>query len=59
MPHDSRRALAEVSASDQVRSRPMYSSGLGATGLLPGGLCHFRRFDFSKDEVDVCTREKS
>ncbi len=34
-PHDSRRAPAEVSASDQVRSRPTYSSGLGATDLLP------------------------
>ncbi len=35
MPHDSRRAPAEVSAFDQVRSRPTYSSGLGVTGLLP------------------------
>ncbi len=35
MPHDSRRTPVEVSASDQVRSRPTYSSGLGATGLLP------------------------
>ncbi len=34
-PHDSRRAPEEVSASDQVRSRPTYSSGLGATDLLP------------------------
>ncbi len=34
-PHDSRRALAEVSASNQVRSRPTYLLGLGATGLLP------------------------
>ncbi len=33
-PHDSRRAPAEVSASDQVRSRSTYSLGLGATGLL-------------------------
>ncbi len=34
-PHDSRRTHAEVSASDQVRSKPTYSSGLGATSLLP------------------------
>ncbi len=34
-PHVSRHATAEVSASDQVRSRPTYSSGLGATSLLP------------------------
>ncbi len=34
-PYNSRRTLAKVSASDQVRSRPTYSSGLGATGLLP------------------------
>ncbi len=34
MPHDSRRAPAEVSASDQVRSKPTYLSGLGATDLL-------------------------
>ncbi len=34
-PHDFRRTPVEISASDQVRSRPMYSPGLGATGLLP------------------------
>ncbi len=33
--HDSRPALVEVSASDQVSSRPTYLLGLGATGLLP------------------------
>ncbi len=43
MPHDSRRAPVEVSASNQVRSKPMYSSGLGDTGLLPGGLHHSRQ----------------
>ncbi len=32
---DSRRAPAEVFASDQVRSRLTYSSGLRAIGLLP------------------------
>ncbi len=35
MPHDSNRALAEVSASDQVRFKPTYSLGLRATGLPP------------------------
>ncbi len=34
-PHDSRRAPAEVFTSDQVKSKATYSSGLGATGLLP------------------------
>ena len=34
-PHDSRRASTEVSTSDQVKSRPTYSSSLGVTGLLP------------------------
>ncbi len=33
-PHDSRRALAEISTSNQVRSKPTYSSRLEATGLL-------------------------
>ncbi len=34
MLHNSRQAPAEVFISDQVRSRPTYLSGLGATGLL-------------------------
>ncbi len=34
-PHDSRRAPAEVFASDEIRSSPTYSLGLRATGLLP------------------------
>ncbi len=38
---------------------PRTLSGLGATGLLPGGLRHFRRSDFPEDEADVYTREKS
>ncbi len=59
MPHNSRRAPIEVSASDQVISRPTYSSGLGATSLLPGGFCHSRRSDFPEDKADVRTREKS
>ncbi len=59
MPHNSKRALAEISASDQVRSRSMYLLGLGATSLLPGGLRHSHCSDFPKDKVDVCTREKS
>ena len=33
MPYDSRRAPAKVSASNQVRPRPTYLSGLGATDL--------------------------
>ncbi len=35
IPHDSRRAPIEVFAFDQIRSRPMYLSGLGTTSLLP------------------------
>ncbi len=59
-PHDSRRAPVKVSVFDQVRSKPMYLSGLGATGLLPGGFCQSRHyFDFPEDEADVYTREKS
>ncbi len=58
-PHDSRYSLAEVSASDQVKSRPTYLSDLGATDQLPGGLRHSRRSDFFKDKADVHTREKS
>ncbi len=59
MSHDSRYAPVEVSASDQVRSRPTYLSGLWDTNLLSGGLCHSRCFDFPKDETDVRIREKS
>ncbi len=51
MPHDSKRAPAEISASDQVRSRPMYSSSLGATGLLSGDLHHSHHSDFPEDEL--------
>ncbi len=59
--HDSRRAPAEVSASDQVRSRPMYSLGLGATwsATKEAFVIFIRYSDFPEDEADVCTREKS
>ncbi len=33
-PHDSRYTPAEVSASDQARPKPTYSSGMGGTNLL-------------------------
>ncbi len=59
MPYDSRHVPAKVSTSDQVRSRPTYMSGLGATGLLAGGLRHSHRSDFPEDKSDVWTREKS
>ena len=40
-PHDSRRALAEVSASNQVKLRPTYLSGLEVTGLPTRKLLSF------------------
>ncbi len=60
-PHDSRRAPAKVSTSDQVRSRPTYF-------VRPGGhwsttkeafVILISYSDFPEDEADVCTMEKS
>ncbi len=58
MSHDSRHVSVEVFASDQVRSMPTYSSDLGATGLLLGGLRHSRHSDFPEDKADIRTRVK-
>ncbi len=63
-PHDSRCSPAEVSASNQVRSRPTYSSGLGATGLLskPSSFSLFwlswrRTWRLHKGEVLSCVQQ--